>query len=73
MHALRLAQEMIAHDSVSVRSNAPIAKLMRQWLESLGFEVEQLEKTDPAGQLKVSLSPNAARAKGASPTFAITT
>lgn len=64
MHALRLAQEMIAHDSVSVRSNAPIAKLMRQWLESLGFEIEQLEMTDPAGQLKVSLVAKRGKGKG---------
>ncbi|MCC6509642.1 MAG: M20/M25/M40 family metallo-hydrolase [Pirellulaceae bacterium] len=62
MHALRLAQEMIAHDSVSVRSNAPIAAQMRGWLETLGFEIEQLEMTDGAGQLKVSLV--AKRGKG---------
>lgn len=64
MHALRLAQEMIAHDSVSVRSNAPIAAQMRQWLETLGFEVEQLEMTDPAGQLKVSLVAKRGKGKG---------
>ncbi len=64
MHALRLAQEMIAHDSVSVRSNAPIAAQMRRWLESLGFEVEQLEMTDPSGQLKVSLVAKRGKGKG---------
>ena len=64
MHALRLAQEMIAHDSVSARSNAAIAAQMRQWLEGLGFDVEQLEMTDPAGQLKVSLVAKRGKGKG---------
>ncbi len=64
MHALRLAQEMIAHDSVSVRSNAPVAALMRGWLEGLGFDVEQLEMTDSAGQLKVSLVAKRGKGKG---------
>lgn len=64
MHALRLAQQMIAHDSVSVRSNGPIAAQMKEWLENLGFVVEQLEMTDPAGQLKVSLVAKRGKGKG---------
>lgn len=55
MDVLRLAQEMIAHDSVSVRSNGSIAALMRSWLEELGFEIEQLEMIDPEGEVKVSI------------------
>ncbi len=55
MQVLQYAQEMVSIDSVSSRSNAKIAALMRRWLEQLGFTVEQLEMTDPAGELKVSL------------------
>ncbi len=64
MDALRLAQEMIALDSISVRSNASVAALMRGWLEKLGFEIEQLEMTDPNGQLKVSLVCKRGRGSG---------
>ena len=49
MDAVQLAQQMIAINSVSSYSNAPVAALMRSWLEQLGFEVEELEMTDPAG------------------------
>lgn len=55
MDAIQLAQQMIAINSVSSYSNAPVASLMRSWLEQLGFEVEELEMTDPAGERKVSL------------------
>lgn len=55
MDAVKLAQQMIAVNSVSHYSNAPIAMLMRGWLEELGFEVEQLELTDPNGERKISL------------------
>ncbi len=71
MHALRLAQQMIAHDS-SACQQCPIAAQMRQWLENLGFDVEQLEMTDPAGQLKVSLVAKRGQGKVVSPTSVIT-
>lgn len=45
----------MAVDSVSFRSNAPIAAVMRERMESIGFEVEQLELIDPLGEKKVSL------------------
>src|SRR5690349_18850504 len=55
MDAVQLAQQMIAINSVSSYSNAPVASLMRSWLEQLGFEVEELEMTDAGGERKVSL------------------
>lgn len=55
MDVLKLAQEMIAINSVSSRSNVAIAALMRGWLEALGFEIEQLQMTDPEGEVKVSI------------------
>lgn len=55
MNVVKLAQEMIAINSVSSRSNVEIAALMRGWLESLGFEIEQLQTTDPDGEVKVSI------------------
>ncbi|MGN6545097.1 MAG: M20/M25/M40 family metallo-hydrolase, partial [Aureliella sp.] len=55
MDAVQLAQQMIAINSVSSYSNAPVASVMRSWLEQLGFEIEELEMTDPAGERKVSL------------------
>ena len=55
LQPLDLAQQMVAIDSVSHRSNATIAALMRGWLEKLGFEVEQLDMIDSAGERKVSI------------------
>lgn len=55
MQPIALAQQLIAFDSISSKSNGPIAALMRSWLERLDFEVEQLEFVDPNGELKVSL------------------
>lgn len=52
---LEFARQMVALDSVSTRSNASIAALMRGWLETLGFSVEQLELVDEGGQQKVSI------------------
>ena len=55
MDPIPMAQQMIAIDSVSSRSNAAVAELMRGWLEVLGFEIEQLEMMDPNGERKVSI------------------
>ena len=55
MDAVQLAQQLIAINSVSSLSNATVAALMRDWLQQLGFDVEQLELTDANGERKVSL------------------
>ena len=55
MQALEMAQQMIAINSISDRSNAPVAALMRTWLEELGFEIEQLERVEANGERKVTL------------------
>ena len=53
--AVALTQRLVAIDSVSRNSNAPVSDLLQQVLEGAGFELERLEYDDPDGVRKVNL------------------
>ncbi len=55
MRALEFAQQLMAHDSVSHRSNRPITELIDHWLDQLGFARELLTYRDAQGEEKCSL------------------
>src|SRR5215211_3077740 len=55
LNVARLAQELIAVDSVSQRSNAVVSDLLEGVLKRCAFDVERLEFVDANGQRKVSL------------------
>jgi acetylornithine deacetylase len=55
MDCLELARNMIAIDSVTSQSNQGIASLMRQQLERLSFEIEQIDCVDNHGLTKANL------------------
>lgn len=52
---LAYARELIAHPSTSSLSNLAVTALMRDWLEELGFEIEEIPYQDPAGTPKTNL------------------
>lgn len=53
--AVELTQRLVAIDSVSRHSNAPVSDLLQRVLAGAGFEVERLEYDDPDGVRKVNL------------------
>ena len=53
--AVELTRQLVAIDSVSRHSNAPVSDLLQQVLEGAGFEMERLEYDDPDGVRKVNL------------------
>ena len=50
-----LTMRLVAVDSVSQKSNAPVADALAPMLNAAGFAVERLEYADDAGERKVSL------------------
>lgn len=56
MDSISLAQQFIRIDSVTSRSNRNIADVQRQFLEELGFEVQELVHRDFHGVEKVALA-----------------
>ena len=50
-----LTEALVSEDSVSGNSNASVSAVARQAMEEAGFEVEQLDRHDEHGELKVSL------------------
>lgn len=55
MRALEFAKQLVAFDSVSSKSNAPVAAWTARTLKHLGFEVEELAYDQPSGVQKVCL------------------
>lgn len=55
LDVLALTKELVAIDSVSARSNGPVADRLEAEFRQRGFEVERLEYDDPAGVRKVNL------------------
>ena len=55
MDVVTLTEALVKEDSVSRNSNASVSAVAREALEQAGFEVEQLDRRDDQGELKVSL------------------
>jgi len=49
MDVVKIAQELIAFDSVTSASNAAISRRLSELLSELGFEIESLPYTDAHG------------------------
>ncbi len=54
-NALFYAQELVAFDSVSTRSNVAIIDYLQRVLDELGFETERIDYVDPEGVPKANL------------------
>ena len=52
---LQIAQQLIAFDSVSSRSNIPISDWIEAFLREQGFAIERLSYRDQHGELKANL------------------
>jgi acetylornithine deacetylase len=55
MNAVALLRELVAVDSTSARSNAPLLDVLERHARSLGFSARRLEWTDAAGVAKANL------------------
>lgn len=55
MTALDYARELVAFDSISLKSNVEVTDYVQQTLQNLGFETERLEYDDKAGVRKASV------------------
>lgn len=55
MTALDYARELVAFDSISLKSNVAVTDCVQQLLTKLGFETERLEYNDKAGVRKASV------------------
>jgi len=55
MTALDYARELVAFDSISLKSNVAVTDCVQQMLTKLGFETERLEYNDKAGVRKASV------------------
>ena len=55
MTALDYARELVAFDSISLKSNVEVTDYVQQTLKNLGFETERLEYDDKAGVRKASV------------------
>lgn len=56
MDAVRIAQELIALDSVTTKSNAAVSQRLSELLLELDFEIELLPYTDAHGTPKINLA-----------------
>jgi acetylornithine deacetylase len=54
-NAIEYLSQLIAHDTVSNRSNQAISDLVATWLQFLGFEIERTSYLDRAGVLKCNV------------------
>ncbi|MGH7201381.1 MAG: M20/M25/M40 family metallo-hydrolase, partial [Planctomycetaceae bacterium] len=55
MPALDFAQALVAHESVSALSNAPVSDYVEDMLQKLSFDIERIEYKDAAGVRKVNV------------------
>ena len=68
MDVVKIAQELIAFDSVTSASNAAISRRLSELLSELGFEIESLPYTDAHGTQKISLAARRPAANGSGST-----
>lgn len=64
MTALDFAQRLVAFESTSALSNAPVSDYVEATLKELGFEIERLEYDDARGVRKVSIVGKKGRGRG---------
>src|SRR5262245_51176768 len=64
MTALDYARELVAFDSISLKSNCAVTDYVQQTLTKLGFETERLEYDDKAGVRKASVVGKRGRGTG---------
>jgi acetylornithine deacetylase len=64
MTALDYARELVAFDSISLKSNVAVTDYVQQTLSKLGFETERLEYDDKSGVRKASVVGKRGRGTG---------